>query len=126
MSVKLHDGWYQLEVEPGHNLDGPGIIEWRVEGHGIDVGATKSIRARIGDFEKNLKDMLVGKPYHGDPNGEFRAVHHAIRDAYERRAAISLAVLETCAPEILSARKAHWLERRRSEEATGGPKVLNT
>ena len=122
---KLRDSWYRLDARPGVDLDQPGIIEWRVEGHGIEIGKATRISDRIDDAAGNLRDMVAGNDYHIE-GSDFRAVHYALLAAYQQQTPTTLAVLETCARDVLTTRRRYWLERRRAEERAGGPKVLNT
>lgn len=124
-AVSLRDSWYRLDARPGADLDQPGIIEWRVEGHGIEVGKATRIRDRIDDAAGSLRDMLAGTDYH-IAGSDFRALHYALLAAYQQQTPIVLAVLETCARDVLTARRRYWLDRRRAEERSGGPRVLHT
>jgi len=121
----LRENWYRLDVLPGFDLDQSGIIEWRIEGHGIEVGQATRIRDRLRDAEGNLRDMLSGGDYH-NPGRGFRDLHKAMFEAYQHETQITLVVLETCNKAVLAVRRRYWLESRRAEERAAGPKVLNS
>lgn len=123
-TLRLRENWYRLQPASGIDLDMSGIIEWQVEGHGIEVGQATRIQDRINNEESNLRAMLAGQDYHNHGR-DFRNIHYAILDAYQKRTAITLSVLEHCSRTVLTQRRRHWLERRRTEELSGGPKVLN-
>lgn len=69
--------------------------------------------------------MVDGRPRHGNPAKEYRAVHKALRKAHDAGTLVTVTVLETCDPALRAERKRHWIRVRRNEARQGGPDVLN-
>ena len=122
---KLRETWYVRHIGPDLDLDQPGIYEWRIEGVGVYVGKALRLKKRLTAYPNNVRRILQGLHWHGDPTRDYRAIHHALRNAHEAQIPVTVTVLEICASEGRSAREQHWIKLRRSEEAAGGPKVLN-
>ncbi|WP_419694407.1 hypothetical protein ACN2CC_28110 [Mesorhizobium muleiense] len=123
--LALRSDWYRRDIDSGFDLDLPGIYEWRIEGVGIYVGKALRLKRRLAHYPNNVRRMLQDLPWHGNPNRDYRGIHHALRRAYEHQIVTSVAVLETCSREARSEREQYWIRQRRAEQATGGPKVLN-
>ena len=121
----LRLGWFSLVVAPNASLDEPGIYEWRIDGGGVYVGASRYLKKQIGAYPRNVANLISGGNWHGQPGRSFRPVHKGLSDAYRERRSVSVVVLENCAASALLERKRFWLALRRNEEAAGGPAVLN-
>lgn len=117
--------WYIREIEASLDLDQPGIYEWRIEGVGIYIGKALRLKNRLRAYPNNVRRMLRGLEWHGDPTRSYRPIHHALRDAYETHAIVVVRVLEVCTPETRNEREQYWINLRRAEAAAGGPTVLN-
>jgi hypothetical protein len=126
MRTKLRPNWYVPPDEALFDLDRPGIYEWRIAGVGIYVGKAKALRRRLRDYPNNVRRIVDGLAWHGNPKKNYRQIHHALRDAYEAGLRISVVVLEVCHPDARAERERYWIERRRKEQENGGPKVLNS
>jgi hypothetical protein len=81
------------------DLDQPGIYEWRIEGTGIYVGKALRLKRRLRDYPSNVRHMLQGLPWQGNPAKDYRPIHHVLRQAYERQLTISVTVPEVCGPD---------------------------
>jgi hypothetical protein len=123
--LALREEWWRRDFDGALDLDQPGVYEWRIEGVGIYVGKALRLKRRLGHYPNNVRRMLQGLPWHGDPAKDYRPIHHALRQAYEQKLAISVTVLEVCDRDTRSDREQYWISLRREEEAAGGPKVLN-
>lgn len=107
-------------------MDAAGIYEWSIKGVGVYVGKAKMLRKRLRDYPKNVRAMIEGRPWHGNPAKEYRDIHKALRAAYDAGTPVIVTVLETCDPIIRSEREQHWIRVRRTEADQGGPKLLNS
>ena len=126
MKIRLRDDWYQLAVDPAMNMDVAGIYQWSVVGGGVYVGKAKVLRRRLNAYPRNVRAMIEGRPWHGNPEREYRAIHTALREAYDAGTLVTVTVLETCDPTIRAAREQHWIRIRRDEAKRGGLPVLNS
>lgn len=124
-SSLLRHGWYVREIEETLDLDLPGIYEWRIDGVGVYVGKALRLKSRLRAYPNNVRRMLQGLHWHGDPTRNYRSIHHALRDAHEAGTLVVVRVLEACASEARNEREQYWIKLRREEAAAGGPKVLN-
>lgn len=125
MRLRLRPNWYRLTNEHAFDLDAAGIYEWRIEGIGLYIGKAKRLRSRIRAYPNNVRRMIEGLPWHGNPNKSYRPVHQELRSAYEANIVITLAILENCSIEDRAARERAWIKLRREEESFGGLCVLN-
>lgn len=121
----LRADWYRREIDASLDLDQPGIYEWRIEGIGIYVGKALRLKRRLAHYPNNVLRMIQGLPWHSNPTKDYRAIHHALRRAYEEKLSVSVTVLETCTADVRKAREDHWVAVRRAEASSGGPVVLN-
>lgn len=117
--------WYSHEPTDGTSLDRPGIYEWRLSGIGIYVGKSVRLPARIREYPNNVRKMIAGAPYRRNKPANYRDIHHHLRQAHDTAAAVTVAILENCNSSELNQRERYWIERRRQEQAIGGPRVLN-
>lgn len=123
--IALRPDWYAREIEATLDLERPGIYEWRIEGAGVYVGKALRLKSRLSAYPNNVRRMLQGLPWHGDPTRSYRPIHHALRQAHDARTAVVVSVLEVCTSEARNEREQYWIWLRRQEAAAGGPKVLN-
>lgn len=123
--ITLRPDWYVPEIEATIDLDQPGIYEWRIEDVGVYVGKALRLRSRLRAYPNNVRRLLQGLHWHGDPTRDYRPIHHALRDAHEAGTIVVVRVLEVCAPEVRNEREQYWIKLRQQEAATGGPRVLN-
>lgn len=122
----LRENWYVHVGEDQCDLLRPGVYEWRIEGVGLYVGKAKLLRNRIRAYPRNVRQMMDGHPWHGNPEKEYRPIHEALREAYEKGRLVTLTVLENCDTAKQAAeREQWWIEMRREEFSAGGPLVLN-
>ena len=122
----LRDNWYYQNVDISIDLASAGINQWSVEGVGIYVGKAKVLKKRILDYPRNVRTMIEGKSWHGDPTRDYRDIHYALRQAHDAELPVSVMILETCDASVRSLREQWWIDLRRREEAEqGGPRVLN-
>ncbi|MGV8839840.1 MAG: hypothetical protein ACWA6X_06000 [Bauldia sp.] len=113
-------------MDVGSNvLDAPGIYEWRIAGTALYVGKAKRLKSRLGAYPRNVRDVLLGRSWHGQEGKAFRPVHYGLRQAHDEGAVVVVAILENCDAVALSEREHYWIKLRRGEEARGGPIVLN-
>jgi hypothetical protein len=123
--IVLRPDWYRRSIDATLNLDQPGIYEWRIEGVGIYIGKALRLKRRLAHYPNNVRRLIQGLPWHGNPAKDYRAIHHALRDTHEEKILVSVTVLEVCTREARSEREQYWIKLRRLEQASGGPKVLN-
>ena len=121
----LRPDWYVREIEATLDLGQPGIYEWRIDGVGVYIGKALRLKSRLRAYPNNVRRMLQGLHWHGDPTRGYRPIHHALRDAHDAGALVILRVLEVCSPEVRNEREQYWIRLRREEAAAGGPPVLN-
>ena len=117
--------WYQISHE-GFDLNSAGIYEWRILGVGVYVGKAKKLRQRIKNYPNNVRRMIEGLHWHGNPKKDYRPIHYALRDAFEEGIPVSVTVLEICEPDSRAERERHWIQRRRMEALAGGLPLLNS
>lgn len=127
----LRQDWYTEILDDKLDVNLSGIYEWRITDLGLYIGQAKKLAERIGAYPRNLRCMLEGKSWHGvltegDPLQTYRPVHRALFEAYHSNLRVSVAVLENCAPGLLSERERWWIGRRRDEALVGGLPVLNS
>ena len=121
---KLRTDWFARRIRKEINLNEPGIYEWRI-GDGLYVGKATRLRSRLRAYPRNVRHMIMGLPYHGDPAKKFRAVHIALHRAYTEVRRVTVSVLENCTRSELNNRERYWIARRQREYRRGGPRVLN-
>ena len=128
LRITLRENWYTRQIDASFDTKLAGIYEWRIEGIGIYVGKARELHSRIGNYPNNVRRMMEGLPWHGDPTKKYRPIHHALRRAYDEGLEVSVVVLETCDSDPNTRKRLErvWIDRRRSEEQAGGPKVLNS
>lgn len=126
MRRRLRDDWFQLAVDPTVNMSAAGIYQWSIEGVGVYIGKAKVLRHRLRAYPRNVRAMIEGRPWHGNPEREYRAIHKALREAYDAGTLVTVTVLETCDPAVRAEREQHWISVRRDEAERGGLPVLNS
>jgi hypothetical protein len=124
--TRLRDGWYVREIDADFDLKQCGIYEWRIEGIGLYVGKAKNLQSRIRAYPNNVRRMIDGEPWHGNPKRAYRRVHHELRRAYEDGVAVVVTVLEICDPDVRAERETHWIAIRQRESLIGGLPLLNS
>lgn len=92
---------------------------------GVYVGKAKELTKRLAAYPRNVRDILLGRGWHGQDERKFRKVHYSLHQAHQDGLVVSLAVLENCPAEVLDDRERYWINRRREEAAQGGPALLN-
>lgn len=128
MKAVLRENWYLPDIDQSFDIKSAGIYEWRIEGVGIYVGKAARLHRRIRAYPNNVRRMVEGLFWHGNPNKKYRPVHYALREAHDAGTRVTVAVLETCDSEWETRKRLEreWIARRRAEEKNGGPKVLNS
>ena len=126
MRTKLRPDWYLQPDEVDFNLDQSGVYEWQIDGVGIYVGKAKNLRRRLREYPNNVRRMLDGLAWHGDPNKKYRLIHEALRRAYDAGTSVRVVVLETCEPSARAKLERWWIEKRCEEHQAGGQEVLNS
>jgi hypothetical protein len=126
MRLQLRPDWYSKIFDESYNVDCAGIYEWRIEGIGVYIGKAKVLKNRVRDYPNNVRRMLQGLHWHGNPSKDYRPIHYALRRAYEDGTVVSVSILETCDPCVRSERERHWINLRRKEALASGPPVLNS
>jgi hypothetical protein len=124
--TKLRHDWYLHVKDAEIDLALSGVYEWRITGAGLYVGKAKVLRTRILAYPNNIRRMLEGQPWHGDPSKDYRPIHHELRKAYDDGRSVSVVVLETCDPSRRAERERWWIRKRQAEAFAGGPPVLNS
>lgn len=127
MKKQLKSDWYTVDRGPSVDLSEAGIYQWSIEGTGVYIGKAKVLRKRILAYPRNVRRMLEGKPWHGNPEKNYREIHHALRQAHDAGTPVIVSVLEVCDPTIRSERERCWIKlRSRQETEQQGPRVLNS
>lgn len=121
----LRPEWYIREVPPEIDLNAPGIYEWRIEGLGLYVGKALKLADRIRAYPNNVRRMIEGLHWHGNPNRQYRLIHQALKEAHDLERVVRVTVLENCLREERRHREDYWIALRIEEELRGGPRVLN-
>lgn len=121
----LRENWFLRDIADHIDLNAAGVYEWRIDGVGVYVGKAKKLKSRLQAYPRNVRRMLEGLPWHGNPAREYRRIHHALRQAYESGATVRVAVLEVCDPKERAEREIAWIAKRQEEAAAGGPPLLN-
>lgn len=119
----LRENWFLRDIADHIDLNAAGVYEWRIDGVGVYVGKAKKLKSRLQAYPRNVRRMLEGLPWHGNPERQYRRIHHALRQAYEGGTMIRVTVLEVCDPKERANREIAWIARRREEAAAGGPAV---
>lgn len=122
---RLRENWYNWATEPTKTWDSAGIYQWSIDGVGVYVGKARILRRRIRDYPRNVRALIQGRPWHGNPLKEYRGIHRALREAHDLGTPVTVTVLEVCDPAIRAERERYWIDRRRREAEQGGPAVLN-
>jgi hypothetical protein len=113
---KLPDGWADLNVEFGVDVNKPGIYEWRIEGVGTYIGKYTHIRRPLREYTRNvarrLARRLAGQWYRKNNTDGFRRIHLELAKAVESKWRITLTILENVAPEELNQREQALIQAR--------------
>lgn len=90
--MMLPPDWFKPIVNPGVDLDKPGIYRWCIEGVGSYIGKYTSISRPMSRYTFNLIRLVQG----GLPlNGRrFRRVHRELAQAVRDKRQITLTILE--------------------------------
>ena len=126
MKIKLRPDWYSKAFDEGYDTSCAGVYEWRIEHTGLYIGKAKVLRKRVRNYPNNVRRMLEGLPWHGNPSRDYRPIHYALRKAYDDGLVVSVSILETCDPSIRAERERYWINLRREEALEGGLPVLNS
>ena len=126
MTAELRPDWYRPGDYSDADMDMAGVYQWSLQGVWVYVGRAKVLRKRFCDYPRNIAAMIEGRPWHGNPAKDYRAIHFALRKAYDSGIPVDFSVLETCQPETRFERKRYWLAKRRGEAQTGGAAVINS
>jgi len=122
---ELTPGWYIHHSAGSPDLRLSGVYEWRIEGVGIYVGKAKVLQNRILAYPRNVRRMMEGLPWHGNPDKEYRRVHKALLEAYQSGRGVSVCILEICPASDRKAAEDRWIALRRLEAGAGGLALLN-
>ncbi len=115
-----------MQPDPSINMDAAGIYQWSIDGIGVYIGKALHLRKRLRAYPRNVRAMLEGRHWHGNPDREYRKIHKALRDAYVAGTQVTVSVLENCDPLDRSAHERYWIRIRCEEAKRGGPKLLNS
>ena len=126
MKFPLRPGWYSEVIDGRFDFKSCGVYEWRIGEVSVYLGRARKLRDGISRYPWNVGRMLRGLPWHGNPDRDYRPIHHALRRAYEDERPVSVSVLENCHSMLCRDRAKYWIERRREEALVGGPLVLNS
>jgi hypothetical protein len=124
--LKLRPDWYRKVFDERYDLNCAGVYEWLIEDTGLYIGKAKILKERVRDYPNNVRRMLEGLPWHGNPNKDYRPIHYALRQAYDEELFVSVSILETCDLSIRAERERYWINFRRKEALAGGLPVLNS
>jgi hypothetical protein len=117
--------FYSSKCALHFDLAGPGIYEWRIEGVGVYVGKAKKLKSRIRAYPNNVRRMIAGLPWHGNPVKEYRGIHSALRDAHDKSLIVTVSILENCREDQRAEREQYWIAKRLEEASAGGLPLLN-
>jgi len=117
--------FYAQILGASFDLNAPGIYQWEIEGVGIYVGKALKLRSRIRAYPNNVRRMVAGLHWHGDPSKEFRPIHKHLREAHDNGTKVIVKVLENCHRDTRAEREQHWISQRLVEYRNGGPRLLN-
>ena len=61
-----------MAVDPAVDLDVAGVHEWAIDGVGLYVGKARVLRTRLPTSARNVRVMIAGVPWHGNPAKSYR------------------------------------------------------
>lgn len=123
---RLSPDWCEEKVGDHIDLAAPGIYQWSVGADAIYIGKSKRLRSRLREYPNNIRKLLDALPYRRRSPDGFRLIHQEMSRAVRDKDVIVLTVLENCDAGELNARERHWINQRRAEALSGGPRVLNS
>ena len=123
--LNFRNDFYTQNIASEFDLNAPGIYEWRIEGVGLYIGKALKLKSRIRAYPNNVRRLIAGEHWHGDPSREYRIIHKALRAAHDERVAVVVIVLENCHRDDRTMREQHWISRRLAEHRDGGLRLLN-
>ncbi len=123
--MSYRNDFYIRTFEDHFDPHAPGIYEWRIEGVGVYVGKAKKLKSRVRDYPNNVRKLIAGLPWHGNPAKSYRAIHMALRQAHDDGLSVTVSFLENCSLEDLASRERYWIAARAREADAGGLPILN-
>ncbi|MCP9482717.1 hypothetical protein NNA36_12170 [Shimia sp. CNT1-13L.2] len=91
------------------SISEPGIYSWEIEGRGVYVGKYTRKSRPLSEYNKNVRNLLNGKPYRRSKPDGFREIHRALAEAVTLERTIILKLVENCPSELLNERERHWI-----------------
>ncbi|HEY3948050.1 GIY-YIG nuclease family protein [Phenylobacterium sp.] len=125
MTEPLRRGWYSREID-ADKLQLAGIYLWTIGDDALYVGQARRLRSRIRQYPNNVRRLLAGLPYRKAKPSEYRKIHVALAEAYNKSSQVTVSVLEVCEPELLNERERYWIDRHRTEAKRRGCCLLNS
>jgi hypothetical protein len=96
-------------VEPSDvNQNAPLIYLWQVktrEGASVFEYVGRAVNGAgrpKKDYSRNVRDLLLGKHWHGDKTSDFREVHYVLAGATVEKYKVYLRFLMNCTPENIN------------------------
>jgi hypothetical protein len=94
-----------LTVADEVTLDAPGIYTWTIEGVGVYVGKFTRKSRPLLEYNRNVDNLLGGRPYRKSKPDGFRTIHQELANAVVNGLPIWLRIVENCIPADLNNRE---------------------
>lgn len=104
MKIELNDV-RKLVVSKGATLDASGIYAWTIQGVGVYVGKYTRKSRPLSEYNRNVRNVLTGRPYRKNNPDGFRRIHLELAKAVEAGIAIELRIVENCHTDDLNDRE---------------------
>ena len=86
----------------GVNPDQPLLYAWRVDDELIYIGkASRGAHRPLTQYQRNVRNLLDGKPYRLNKPVKYRRIHHALAQATHKKRSIVLEYLCNASPDGL-------------------------
>jgi hypothetical protein len=104
--------WFSIRTAEKIDINLPAVYVWTIEGVGCYVGKSRRLRARLREYDNNVRKILAGHPYRKGKSDGWRRVHLELAAARLAGLSVTLEVVETCGLDELNARERHWIGLR--------------
>lgn len=116
--MELND-FRTLVVAEGATLDTPGLYTWTIEGVGVYVGKFTRKSRPLREYNKNVRNLISGRPYRKGNVDGFRTIHRELAKALQSQIPIGLTIVENRSPSELNSRERDLIERLSSGGLNG-------
>ena len=95
-------------IMPGVNAEKPCIFIFFIDGKGTYVGKSSGKNPTYSwqkRYSARVQGIIDRKPYHGDPNKNYRPIHYALFEALKEKLRVTLIILENGKGDALIERR---------------------